>query len=65
LGCSSIVPDITPDILSPEELERIRSKLSEAAATLPEIDLSTTRVGPPLADIGKVVCVGLNYRKHA
>ncbi len=62
---SSIVPDITPDILSPEQLERIRSKLSEAAGTLPEIDLSTTRVGPPLTGIGKVVCVGLNYRKHA
>lgn len=59
------MPDVTPDILSPEELEGIRSKLSEAAGTLPEIDLSTTRVGPPLASIGKVVCVGLNYRKHA
>ena len=62
---SSDVRYVTPSILRSEEIERIRRELSEAAGTLPEIDLSTTRVGPPLAGIGKVVCVGLNYRKHA
>ncbi len=32
---------------------------------LEEIDLSTVRLGPPVASIGKIICVGLNYGQHA
>lgn len=43
--------------------------LPTAAAALASGDLSElerpVRFGPPLASIGKIICVGLNYRDHA
>ncbi|MEW2349728.1 fumarylacetoacetate hydrolase family protein [Streptomyces sp. NPDC006684] len=32
---------------------------------LPEVSGAPERFGPPLAAIGKIVCIGLNYRQHA
>ncbi len=43
------------------ELPRLRA-LSPAA--LPPVD-SSVRVGPAVAQVGKIVCVGLNYADHA
>jgi 2-keto-4-pentenoate hydratase/2-oxohepta-3-ene-1,7-dioic acid hydratase in catechol pathway len=43
-------------------LERARAALS--AGSLPELD-PVGRFGPPLTGIGKIVCIGLNYRDHA
>jgi 2-keto-4-pentenoate hydratase/2-oxohepta-3-ene-1,7-dioic acid hydratase in catechol pathway len=34
-------------------------------AALPEVDAAGQRFGPPLGTVGKVVCIGLNYRDHA
>jgi 2-keto-4-pentenoate hydratase/2-oxohepta-3-ene-1,7-dioic acid hydratase in catechol pathway len=40
-----------------------------ARGDLPRVDIAlndpTTRIGPPIARPGKVVCIGLNYRDHA
>ena len=59
---SSIVDDITPDVLAPAMLALIAERVvSGELATLP----GGQRVGAPLARIGKIVCVGLNYREHA
>jgi 2-keto-4-pentenoate hydratase/2-oxohepta-3-ene-1,7-dioic acid hydratase in catechol pathway len=49
------------DILSPSGLERIR-KMSADLLPLVEGD---PRLGPPIAGIGKIIGVGLNYRDHA
>ncbi|MEV6637736.1 fumarylacetoacetate hydrolase family protein [Actinoplanes sp. NPDC051470] len=49
---------ITPDVLSPDFLGGIRD------ADLPAID-EPEAFGPPLAGIGKIVCIGLNYADHA
>jgi 2-keto-4-pentenoate hydratase/2-oxohepta-3-ene-1,7-dioic acid hydratase in catechol pathway len=43
-------------------LERTRDALR--AGSLPELDM-VGRFGPPLTGIGKIVCIGLNYRDHA
>lgn len=43
-------------------LDRVRAAL--AAGELPAVD-EPERYGPPLAGIGKIVCIGLNYRDHA
>jgi 2,4-diketo-3-deoxy-L-fuconate hydrolase len=58
---SRVVKDITPDVLSAAGLKRLR-----AAATrkLPLVR-GRPRLGCPLAGIGKVVCIGLNYTDHA
>jgi 2-keto-4-pentenoate hydratase/2-oxohepta-3-ene-1,7-dioic acid hydratase in catechol pathway len=43
-------------------LDEIRAALASGSlATLPEPE----RFGPPLTGIGKIVCIGLNYRDHA
>jgi len=58
---SRVVRDITPETLSPAGLRRLRAaKLSR----LPVVK-GTPRLGCPLAGIGKIVCIGLNYTDHA
>ncbi|BDZ41948.1 2-hydroxyhepta-2,4-diene-1,7-dioate isomerase [Paraoerskovia sediminicola] len=39
--------------------------MQENPAGFPEVDLSGVRAGSPLAAPGKIICVGLNYRRHA
>lgn len=61
---SGIVPDIDGPLLADEAaLARIRAAAD--AGNLPVLDADGVRVGPPLARIGKVVCIGLNYHDHA
>lgn len=58
---STIVPDIADDILTQNGL----AKIAKAdIASLPIIDAST-RVGPCVGNVGKFICVGLNYSDHA
>jgi len=60
---SGLVPDIDGALLADgAALERIAG--AAADRSLPELDASL-RVGPPLARIGKIVCIGLNYHDHA
>jgi 2-keto-4-pentenoate hydratase/2-oxohepta-3-ene-1,7-dioic acid hydratase in catechol pathway len=61
---SGVVPDIDGALLADAAaLGRIRS--AAEAGELPALDQDGLRVGPPLAGIGKVVCIGLNYHDHA
>lgn len=61
---SDLVPDVNAALLAdPSALERIRDAV--ATGELPVRDPAGLRTGPPLADIGKIVCIGLNYRDHA
>ncbi|MFH8390710.1 fumarylacetoacetate hydrolase family protein [Streptomyces sp. NPDC018036] len=61
---SGLVADIDGALLADEAaLGRIRS--AAAAGELPVLDPGGLRVGPPVARIGKVVCIGLNYHDHA
>ncbi|MFF7654441.1 fumarylacetoacetate hydrolase family protein [Streptomyces sp. NPDC007983] len=64
---SGLVPDIDGTLLADEAaLARIReAAAAEGADALPVIRDGGVRVGPPLARIGKIVCIGLNYHDHA
>jgi 2-keto-4-pentenoate hydratase/2-oxohepta-3-ene-1,7-dioic acid hydratase in catechol pathway len=55
------VKDITPDVLSPAGMKRLRAVKT---ARLPVVR-GRPRLGCPLAGIGKIVCIGLNYTDHA
>lgn len=57
---STVTPDIDGAFLSSGGLDRVR-----AARDLPEIDVVGSRVGPPVARPGVVLCVGQNYAAHA
>jgi 2-keto-4-pentenoate hydratase/2-oxohepta-3-ene-1,7-dioic acid hydratase in catechol pathway len=60
---SSVVPDYDHRTLDADSLEALAQAVE--AGGLPVVDLGETRVGPPVARPGKVVCIGLNYRDHA
>lgn len=61
---SGLVADIDGALLADDAaLGRIRS--AAEAGELPVLDATGLRVGPPLARIGKIVCIGLNYHDHA
>ncbi|MFD7664404.1 fumarylacetoacetate hydrolase family protein [Streptomyces sp. NPDC059788] len=61
---SSLVTDIDGALLGDATaLGRIRA--AAAAGVLPGLDTGGLRTGPPVARIGKVVCIGLNYHDHA
>ena len=58
---SRVVKDITPAVLAPAALRKLRAVKT---ARLPIVS-GTPRLGCPLAGIGKMVCIGLNYTDHA
>ncbi|MEC4015166.1 fumarylacetoacetate hydrolase family protein [Streptomyces sp. H27-D2] len=66
---SEVVPDIDGALLADDAaMDRVRAAveggdLPVLAAADPAGD--GLRIGPPLARIGKVVCIGLNYHDHA
>ncbi|MFF5567267.1 fumarylacetoacetate hydrolase family protein [Streptomyces sp. NPDC012623] len=64
---SALVTDIDGALLAdPAALGRIRD--AAASGGLPVLDgggAAGSRIGPPLARIGKIVCIGLNYHDHA
>ncbi len=58
---SSVIDDVNGATLGAAQLAKLAAL---DPASLPEID-SATRLGPPVGNVGKVVCVGLNYSDHA
>uniref|UniRef100_A0AAU2V9U0 Fumarylacetoacetate hydrolase family protein n=1 Tax=Streptomyces sp. NBC_00003 TaxID=2903608 RepID=A0AAU2V9U0_9ACTN len=61
---SGLVADIDGDLLADEfALDRIRAAAD--TGVLPAFEDAGARIGPPVARIGKVVCIGLNYHDHA
>ncbi len=58
---SEHIPDITGSILLPESLQRLQ-KLDPTHLPLVEGD---PRIGPCVAQVGKFICIGLNYSDHA
>ena len=58
---SGIVGDIGRETLLPGSLERLRAI---DPATLPKV-AGTPRIGPCVGQVGKFICIGLNYSDHA
>jgi 2-keto-4-pentenoate hydratase/2-oxohepta-3-ene-1,7-dioic acid hydratase in catechol pathway len=58
---SGIVPDHAGDALLPESMEKIRST---DISILPKV-VGQPRIGPCVGNVGKFVCIGLNYSDHA
>ena len=58
---SSVVPDITGKTIDSAGLGRIKAA---DPSKLPVLD-SKLRIGPCVGNVGKFICVGLNYADHA
>jgi len=58
---SGLIPDIGGATLLPPQLNQLRSLNARGLPAVP----AGTRLGSPVADVGKIICVGLNYHDHA
>jgi len=58
---SGLLPDLTSDHLGRAALDKLASV---DPARLPAVE-GAVRMAPVVADIGKMICVGLNYSDHA
>ena len=58
---SGIVDDIAGETLLPENIERLRNT---DPVSLPEVK-GNPRLGPCVGQVGKFICIGLNYSDHA
>jgi 2-keto-4-pentenoate hydratase/2-oxohepta-3-ene-1,7-dioic acid hydratase in catechol pathway len=48
------------------ELERAARDIADARSSDPDVfPLETARLGPPVPDPDKIICLGLNYKSHA
>jgi 2,4-diketo-3-deoxy-L-fuconate hydrolase len=56
-----VIKDVTPEALAPAMLKKLRGL---NPAKLPVVK-GRSRLGCPLAGMGKMVCIGLNYTDHA
>lgn len=59
---TSITPDLSAEALSAGILDRLRDL---DPATLPVLACEDRRYGACVANVGKIICVGLNYTDHA
>lgn len=58
---SGIIPDLTPQYLSPASLAKLAAL---DPSNLPAVH-GTPRFGVPVASVGKFIAIGLNYSDHA
>lgn len=58
---SNIIPDLTGDTVDPNTMARLSALDTN---TLPPVE-GTPRIGPCIGNVGKLVCIGLNYSDHA
>jgi 2-keto-4-pentenoate hydratase/2-oxohepta-3-ene-1,7-dioic acid hydratase in catechol pathway len=61
---SAFVQDYTADFFEEGGLARLSAWVKQSGAALPQVAPST-RLGPPGARPGKIICVGLNFVDHA
>jgi 2-keto-4-pentenoate hydratase/2-oxohepta-3-ene-1,7-dioic acid hydratase in catechol pathway len=52
-------------LLAGGHLPRVAVLLAAAGAAAPTIARAGVRLGPPVTDPGKIICIGLNYKAHA
>ena len=55
------IADIGPETISPDNLNKLTDLDTSDLPIVP----NSARLGPPVNNIGKLVCIGLNYRLHA
>jgi len=64
IDVSSYVPDYNRAFFEEDRVHELRTWLNTYAETAPVIE-EGVRLGPPIADPGKIICIGLNYADHA
>lgn len=64
IDVSGFGEDYDENFFGTDGIQRLQDWIVSNLSTCPEVD-KETRLGPPLCRPSKIVCVGLNYAKHA
>src|SRR3990172_7823151 len=64
LDVSGFSSDFDEAFFENDGIRKLQNWLQKNSSKCPVVDKST-RLGPPIAKPSKIICVGLNYRKHA
>ena len=62
---SALIDDIGGDALLPDSLAHLRSLDLGSLPLVPGVPQQDLRLGPCVANVGKCICIGLNYADHA
>ncbi|EKV27540.1 2-hydroxyhepta-2,4-diene-1,7-dioate isomerase [Caenispirillum salinarum AK4] len=62
---SALVDDITPALMTADDWTRLRAAAADAGSLPAVAAADAARLGPPVAGVGNILCIGLNYRDHA
>ncbi|WP_404385614.1 fumarylacetoacetate hydrolase family protein [Caenispirillum salinarum] len=62
---SALVDDITPALMTADDWARLRAAAAEPESLPAVAAADAARLGPPVAGVGNILCIGLNYRDHA
>ncbi|MBW8847685.1 MAG: ureidoglycolate lyase [Burkholderiales bacterium] len=59
------IDDLAGDVLTPAGLALLRKLDHDALPLVPGVPQQELRLGPCVAQVGKFICIGLNYADHA
>ncbi len=59
---SHLVEDYTEDFFANDGISKLKKEFDQRTSAQVEIEV---RLGAPVCKPGKIICIGLNYRKHA
>jgi 2,4-diketo-3-deoxy-L-fuconate hydrolase len=62
---SALIPDVGGAALLPASLARLRGVNIDTLPLVPGVPQHDLRLGPCVGQIGKFICIGLNYSDHA
>ncbi|HRK40413.1 MAG TPA: ureidoglycolate lyase [Burkholderiaceae bacterium] len=62
---SGVVPDVAGQALLPDNLARLRALDAFSLPLVPGVPQQGLRLGPCVGQVGKFICIGLNYADHA
>ena len=62
---SGVVPDVAGSVLLPAQLAALRALDPISLPLVPGMPQQDLRLGPCVGQVGKFICIGLNYADHA
>ena len=62
---SAVVPDVAGNVLLPAQLAALRALDPISLPLVPGTPQQDLRLGPCVGQVGKFICIGLNYADHA
>ncbi|SOC81848.1 2,4-diketo-3-deoxy-L-fuconate hydrolase [Ensifer adhaerens] len=62
---SGVIPDLSGDALLPESIGRLKAQDINSLPVVPGASQKDIRLGPCVGQVGKFICIGLNYADHA